>query len=91
VSGRQGETALVVDLEDSGRRLLFEPLSRVSLVQSRRLGELSGGQRAAVGQRAIEAKADTEVDRDEVHRAERRLEEPLHQDVAPLGRLSRHL
>jgi hypothetical protein len=90
VSGRERETALLVDVQDARRRLLLEPLADVALVQRCRLGQLLGGRRAAVGEGAVEPEAHTEVDGQDVQRAQRRAEEPLDEGVAPLGRLDGH-
>jgi hypothetical protein len=74
VTRRKREARLVVHLEDPGRRLLLEPLADVALVQPRGAGQLVGGRRPAVGERAIEAEAHAEIDGQDVQRTEHRPE-----------------
>ncbi len=71
----------VVHLEDAACGLLLEPLARVALVRARGGGELAGGQRAPLGERAVEAEAIAQIDAEDIPRPERRLEEPLHERV----------
>ena len=73
----------VIDLEDAGRRLLLEPLARIALVHAGRLGEAARRERPRVGQSAVEAEPVAEIDPEEVHSAERRLEEATHERVSP--------
>jgi hypothetical protein len=72
----------VLDLEDPGYGLLLEPLSSVPLVRAGGGRELARPQRAAVGERTVEAELAADVDAEEVEGAERGAEEPLDERLA---------
>ena len=78
--------ARIIDVEDSGRGLLLEPLADVPLVRACTLGEL-GRRRVAFGQGAVQAEPAPDVHREHVPGAEGRLEKAFDQGVAPFSRL----
>ena len=69
-----GGSGRVVHVEDRVRGLLLEPLANVALVGAGGGGELAGGQRSVVGQRAIEPEPVADVDREDIEGAQGRLE-----------------
>ena len=87
VAASLGVGGRVVDVDERGDGLLLEPLARVARGDAGRGGELGGGQRTALGQRPVEAELGAEVDRQQVERAERGLEQASDEGVAALGRV----
>ncbi len=89
IGRRQAEASLgrsggdIVHLEDAGRRLLLEPLARIPLVDAGGLGEAARGERPRVGKRAVQPQPIADVDTEQIHRAEGRLEEATHERVTP--------
>ena len=83
VLGRQPVAALgggpggVVHRHEPGHRLLLEPLPRVALGDARRGRELRDRQRAPGVERGVEAQALAQVDAEQLHRLDRRLEEAI--------------
>ena len=65
VSGRKRKApfefgfGLVVDVEDAGGGLLFEPLTGVAGIDPCAFGEFPGDERSALGQHAVQAQAGT--------------------------------
>ena len=71
----------IVHLENAGDRLLLEPLARVALVGSGRLGELARRHVTLVDQRPVVPESISEVDGEELVRAERGSEEALGEGI----------
>jgi hypothetical protein len=88
----QGEAPLefwlgrVVDLHDAGRRLLLEPLPRVTHIDAGPLGEFPGRAGAVLSEYAIEAQPVTEVDREHIHRGHGGGEQSFDEGIARLIR-----
>ena len=77
----------VVDLEDPGRRLLLEPLARISLVDTGAPGQVGRGRGAAIAQRPVEPELVAEVDGHDVEHPEAGGEQPPGQLIrGPLDR-----
>ena len=80
----------VVNLDESGDGLLFEPLARVALVDSRERAQLTGVQVLVVLERAVETELGAEVDREQLERADRGAEQALDEGLAAVGGIGRH-
>src|SRR5262249_42129319 len=78
-----------LDMEQLARRLLLEPLARVTLVDAGGLGQLERGQRPLVRQRPVEAELVSQVNREQIESADRIHEEPPDKLVAA-GRFLSH-
>ena len=77
---------VLLQIEDPTRGLLLEPLAGVALVDAGGLGQLGGGQRAAVGQRPVETELVAEVHGQEIERLDTAHEELADERVATLVR-----
>src|SRR4029450_12156474 len=62
--------------------LPLEPPPRVPLVDAGRLGELRGGARPPICERAVQPEAVADVDGEQIECPQRRLEETFHERVA---------
>jgi hypothetical protein len=76
VSPLGGRERRVVDLEHPGDRLLLEPFPGVPLGDPRATRQI-GRRRRPVGEGRVQPQSVTQVDREDLHRADQRSEDPL--------------
>ena len=80
VSALGRRSSNVLDLEQSGGRLLFEPLAGVPLGDTRSSRQFAR-RRGTFDERRVQPQPVPEVDREDIHRAQQRPEDPLGQRV----------
>jgi hypothetical protein len=74
----------VLDLDDRRHRLLLAPLARIPLVDARACREFRGRDALRLRECLVQSEPAPEMDAVELERADRRLEQPLHERVSPL-------
>ena len=89
VAALVGSSGDVVDVQDGPDGLVFEPLPRISRIDSRHLGELRRRRRTALLERLVQPEPLAEVHRLEVQACQDRAGQAACERIAPLilGRL----